>query len=442
MVEGSQSVLPLPGELLAGKYRIERMVGQGAMGLVFAARHLQLEQRVAIKFLRPEINRRAGVGERFLREAKAAARIQGEHVVRVFDVGELDGGVPSPFFVMEYVEGMNLAELIAAEGPLPFPTAVDYVLQACEALSQAHQAGIVHRDVKPSNLLISSRPNGSALVKLLDFGISKVSSAPSTSTDATALLGSPLYMSPEQLISSRDVDKRADIWSVGVVLFELLTGALPFVGDTIPELCVHIRELPAPSPRVRRPDLPVDLEAIVLRCLEKQPSGRFATISELAAALRPFAHQPAGVARSPSPAAERAKIDVSASRRRPVVAGMALVGTLAVAAAVLWLRYPASADRTSFHAAPSKTAPPAQPAPPAAPALAATQPPAPPNPRPALPPATASVAPARASAMLHRRGSASTHRTAAARSRPSAAPESTQPAVAKEAQPALPGDRQ
>jgi serine/threonine protein kinase len=420
MAEGGGSVLPLPGELLVGKYRIERLVGQGAMGLVFAARHLQLEQRVAIKFLRPEINRHAGVGERFLREARAAARIQGEHVVRVFDVGDLGGSMP--FFVMEYVEGMNLAEALAADGPIPFPTAVDYVLQACEALSQAHQAGIIHRDVNPSNLLISRRSNGSVVVKLLDFGISKVSSAPSTSTDATALLGSPLYMSPEQLISSRDVDKRSDIWSLGVVLFELLTGALPFVGDTIPELCVRIRETPTPSLRGRRADLPADLEVVVLRCLEKQPARRFATISELAAALRPFVQVPAGPARSPSPAVARGKTGASASMRRPVVVGAALLTVVAVATAALWLRHHPGADRASVGAEQLRMAPLSPPAPPEAQALAPREPPAPPSPSPALPSKPPPAPLVHRSSMSHRPASVSpAHRSASALSGLSAA---------------------
>ena len=287
MLETAAATPVLPGEILAGKYRIERLLGEGAMGTVVAARHLLLEQHVAIKFLRPELAQDPAVSERFRREGKAAARIKGEHVVRVFDVGELESGLP--YLVMEYVEGMNLAEVIAAEGALPLAAAVDYILQACDALAQAHASGIVHRDVKPSNLFVSHRPDGRPLVKVLDFGISKVSGAEGAMTHPTVLMGSPLYMSPEQLLSSRDVDGRSDIWSLGIVLYELLTGALPFVGDTIPQICVQIQDAPAPSPRKLRPEVPAGLEAVVLRCLEKNPALRYATILELVTALKPGA---------------------------------------------------------------------------------------------------------------------------------------------------------
>lgn len=279
-----ESAMPvLPGETLDGKYRVERVIGRGAMGIVVAARHLQLDQRVAIKFLRPELASNPVVAERFLREGKAAVKIEGEHVVRVYDVGQLEGG--APFLVMEYVDGMDLAQLIAAEGPLEPERAIEFVLQVCDAMAQAHAAGIIHRDLKPANLFVSQRPNGTQLIKVLDFGISKMSGSEAAMTRTVAVIGSPLYMSPEQLLSSRDVDETTDLWSLGVVLFELLTGAFPFVADSIPQLCVMIREAPPIRPRSIRSEIPEALEAVILRCLEKDRGRRFGTVRELASRL-------------------------------------------------------------------------------------------------------------------------------------------------------------
>lgn len=342
----------LPGEILAGKYRIERLIGEGAMGTVMAARHLQLEQYVAIKFLRPELAEEPAIAERFRREAKAAARIKGEHVVRVFDVGELESRLP--YLVMEYVEGMNLAEVIAADGRLPPATAIDYVLQACDALAQAHAAGVVHRDIKPSNLFVSNRPDGKPLVKVLDFGISKVSGALAAVTHPAVVMGSPLYMSPEQLMSPRDVDGRSDIWSLGIVLYELLTGTLPFLGDTIAQICVQIRETPVPSLRKRQPELTEDLEAVVLRCLEKDPALRYATISDLVSALRACAAYAGDVVASAIEETRPRGNTAAGPRRRSyakvraIVASTVLVGSVLMAAG-LGLFYRGTSDPVPSH---------------------------------------------------------------------------------------------
>jgi len=233
-----------PGEILAGKYRVERVLGWGGMGVVVAAHHLELDQRVALKFLSPQALASAEIVARFAREARAAVRIKSEHVARVTDVGQLDNG--SPFMVMEYLDGVDLSGWLAQKGPLPAEQAVDFVLQACEALAEAHALGIVHRDLKPANLFCIRRADGNLSIKVLDFGISKVTAPGASSsspdmTGTTVIVGSPFYMSPEQMFSSRGVDARTDIWSLGVVLFELLTGALRF--ESIAELAVALKDL-------------------------------------------------------------------------------------------------------------------------------------------------------------------------------------------------------
>ncbi|WP_437594846.1 protein kinase domain-containing protein [Sorangium sp. So ce1000] len=278
-----------PGQVIAGKYSVERVIGAGGMGVVVAATHLQLEERVAIKLLLPEAARSRTLAERFVREARAAVKVKSEHVARVTDVGTLESG--TPYMVMEYLSGSDLADALRAGGPMPPQAAVEYVLQACEALAEAHAAGIIHRDLKPANLFLTRRADGSPCVKVLDFGISKVATggADPRITDTKAIMGSPLYMSPEQLKSSRDVDARTDIWSLGVILFELLTGAPPFDGATMPQLCVAIMQgIPSPLATFRS-DVPPALEAVVLRCLEKLPEHRFRHVGELAEALAPFA---------------------------------------------------------------------------------------------------------------------------------------------------------
>jgi serine/threonine-protein kinase len=273
-----------PGDVLAGKYRVERVLGTGGMGVVVAAMHLKLEKRVAIKFLHPEVSRKPDLVERFAREARAASRIESEHVAKVLDVGTLDDG--APYMVMEYLEGSDLADVVKRRGGLPGQEAIEYVLQACEALAEAHKAGIVHRDLKPANLFLTTRPDGTPAIKILDFGISKVGSGEGPGmTRTSALMGSPNYMAPEQLRSARDVDARADIWALGIILHELLTGEVAFRADTVPELYVCILQNPPTPLRARRPDAPPAMEAIILRCLEKDPARRYASVAELAAAL-------------------------------------------------------------------------------------------------------------------------------------------------------------
>jgi len=272
------------GEVLAGKYRIDRVLGTGGMGIVVAATHLKLDQRVAIKFLLPEALKKPEAVERFTREARAAVQIQSEHVARVIDVGEFEGG--APYIVMEYLEGYDMATLLEQGGPLPIGEVIDAVLQACEAIAEAHALGIVHRDLKPANLFRTQRADGSPIVKVLDFGISKAlrpGAPPLTRSSAT--IGSPLYMSPEQIRSSRDVDARTDIWALGVILYQLLAGRPPYQGDNAAELAAKIVEDPPPSLREIRPEIRPSLEAAVFRCLEKSPSKRWENVAELARAL-------------------------------------------------------------------------------------------------------------------------------------------------------------
>ena len=285
------------GDVLAGKYRVERVLGRGGMGVVVAALHLQLQQRVALKFLLPEGLQRPEMLARFSREARAAARIRSEHVARVVDVGTLDSGVP--YIVMEYLEGGDLSEHLAKHGPLAVARAAELALEACEGLAEAHALGIVHRDLKPANLFLARSTDRTDCLKILDFGISKIVSPDEPEFNMTqtgAVVGSPYYMSPEQMQSARSVDARADLWSLGVILYELVSGRVPFDAPTLPQLCGMILTEAPPSLAQWRPDVPPRFQGLVSRCLEKDPGLRFQSVAELAVALAEFA--PAGSARS------------------------------------------------------------------------------------------------------------------------------------------------
>ncbi len=314
-----------PGDLLAGKYRIERVLGQGGMGVVVAAIHEALDERVALKFLLPEALTNQEAVARFTREARAAVKIRSEYVARVTDVGTLESG--SPYMVMEYLQGADLSQYLERTGPLPIEEAIEYVLQACEALAEAHSLGIVHRDLKPANLFRIVRPDGTPAIKLLDFGISKLTSANQSMTQTSSMMGSPLYMAPEQMTSAKHVDMRADIWAVGVILHELLTAQVPFGGDTLPELCAKILTEEPPPLRQLRPDAPQALEQVLLTCLRKNRDERYPNIAALAADLRPFAPARAqhsvdrvsrvlGVTASPEPAPTAAPAEALTSEHQ------------------------------------------------------------------------------------------------------------------------------
>ena len=274
------------GDVIAGKYEVERVLGVGGMGVVVAARHLQLDERVAIKFLLPEMLDNSQAVARFSREARAAVKIKSEHVARVTDVGQLENG--APYMVMEYLAGEDLAAWLSKRGSLPVDQAASFILHACEALAAAHDLGIVHRDLKPANLFITHRTNGGLSLKVLDFGISKMD-ADVAMTQTSAVMGSPIYMSPEQLRSSKDVDARADIWSIGVILYELVTGCTPFDGRTVAELVTQVLTTEPAPPTTRRPDVPVEIEAVIFKCLKKDPLDRYQSVEELAVELSPFA---------------------------------------------------------------------------------------------------------------------------------------------------------
>jgi len=277
------------GDILAGKYRVDRVLGVGGMGVVVAAHHIQLDEHVAIKFLLPQALANAEAVARFDREARAAVKIKSEHVARVIDVGKLENG--APYMVMEYLEGRDLSAWLTERGPLPVEQAVEFVLQACEAIAEAHAMGIVHRDLKPANLYCIRRPDGALSIKVLDFGISKSTAGAGGMgmTKTHTVMGSPLYMSPEQMESSKNVDARADIWALGVILFELVTGRVPFEGEAITELVLKIVTAAPPILLGAMPGVPPGLDPIIHKCLEKKRENRYASVSELANDLLAYA---------------------------------------------------------------------------------------------------------------------------------------------------------
>ncbi len=283
------------GRVVDGRYRIERVLGVGGMGIVVAAHDAEAEARVAIKFLVSEATSDREAQERFVREAKAALKVGGEHVARVLDAGNLGNG--APYIVMEHLDGEDLERRLERDGALPAKEAIGYVLQACTAVGRAHEAGIVHRDLKPANLFLTKREDGSALIKVLDFGVSKFSRSSAlvddlSLTQGTALLGSPYYMSPEQMRGVDGIDARADVWAFGVILYELTTCTLPFEGRSFVDLCNAVLASPPRPLSARRAALPPGLDAVIERCLAKDRAERFPSVAALVAALTPFVDAP------------------------------------------------------------------------------------------------------------------------------------------------------
>jgi serine/threonine protein kinase len=443
--------IPAIGEVLDGKYAVEGLLGRGGMGVVLAARHVHLGQRVAVKVMLNEAPTAPAV-ERFLREGVAAATLTSEHVARVLDMGTLDEG--APYIVMEYLVGADAATLLRRDGPMSVATAATIVLHACAGVAEAHARGIVHRDLKPANLFVATRIDGSLLVKVLDFGISKT--APPPETDSGSLtrdgipMGSPMYMSPEQVRSAKDVDGRSDVWSLGVILYELLTGAAPFKGETLADTYAQIlgAELPPPMRR-RRSGLPTALEDAVVHCLARPVDARLRDVGELATALSPWAEDGARLAERvrrtlratlpvsgsppctswPESAAEASAVEEASRRRQPrSPRSLRLASAAAVAfvacAAIAMLSSPSLVTRRTQGVSAMALRPDVLRSMPVVPAPVAAPPPAIAAGAETMPPTGASSPTAGAPApAAHRRSDAIMHRGAAG----SRVPEDTAP---------------
>ena len=282
--------IPLKQGEVVGDYVVEEIIGVGGMAVVARAAHRSYRHKVAIKLLLPQAGRSAEVVKRFEREQRTLLQLHSEHTVRIFAAGK-HGKLP--YMILELLEGIDLAELIKSRGPLDAERAVGAMLQACHAIAEAHSLGIVHRDLKPGNLFLTRRHDGSPCVKVLDFGISKVSqSGPggheATLTRTRVVMGSPFYMSPEQMLSSRDADRRSDIWALGVTMYELLSKSLPFAAETTEAVCQRIlQDEPTPLRKIL-PMIPGGLEATIMRCLQRKPSARFDNIADFAQRLADF----------------------------------------------------------------------------------------------------------------------------------------------------------
>jgi serine/threonine protein kinase len=282
-----------PGTLVAGKYVVGRFVGAGGMAQVFEAVNQDLDERVALKVMRPNFRADSGFTEKFRAEARAAARIRSENVARVFDVVSTDDG--DPVIVMEYLDGEDLRSWTQTNGGPSLEVAAGWVIEACSGLAVAHANGIVHRDVKPENLFLADEIGGRTVVKLLDFGISRAALAHNPMKPGSGqhgnfrLLGTPSYMAPEQITSSRAADCRLDVWSVGVLLFELFAGITPFEKETPEATCMAILNGDRRDLRVLCPTLPIEMVEIIERCLCIKPQGRYPSVADLAVDLHPFA---------------------------------------------------------------------------------------------------------------------------------------------------------
>jgi serine/threonine-protein kinase len=272
-----------PGTVLAGKYTVEKVIGTGGMGTVLRAHQAGLDRPVALKLLLSVHREREEFVERFYREAKAAARIRGEHVAQVFDVGKTEDG--DPYLAMEFLDGEDLGDILRRERRLPLKVAIGHMMDACAGVAEAHGAQVIHRDLKPANLFVTRTGQGRPIVKIIDFGISKVDEGASKLTSTGGSLGTAYYMAPEQIERPRETDGRADIWALGVIFFELVTGGMPFNGESVPQIVAAIMKNQRRRTREYVPELPLEVDAVIDRCLALRREERFQSAGELAAAI-------------------------------------------------------------------------------------------------------------------------------------------------------------
>lgn len=279
------AVAPYTGLVVAEKYRIEELIGEGGMGAVYAASHEITGKKVALKWL---IGDHAGdqASERFLREAQAAGRIRHPNVVDIYDVGSFEG---APYIVMEYLEGESLADRLE-RAPASPAEIIEWLLPALRGLAVAHRAGVIHRDLKPDNIFLSSNEGEEkSIAKLLDFGISKVVDGTSVKlTQSGTILGTPYYMSPEQIRGQRDIDERTDVYSMGVILYECMSGRVPFGGETYGAVAIAVATAPIIPLGDLRPGLPPGLDAVILKAMHRDRDARYASVDALIEALKPF----------------------------------------------------------------------------------------------------------------------------------------------------------
>jgi eukaryotic-like serine/threonine-protein kinase len=290
--ERRQEALVREGEVLAGKYRVERIPGRAGLGVIVQVRHLELGQEVTLKFLIPDACAYPEFVQRFIREARAAVKIGGEHVARVTDVGRLESG--APYMVREFLRGPDLSEVLKVRGPLPVAEAVDYIIQAAEGVAEGHALGIVHRNLRMTTLVVTRRSDGSPLVKVFDFAAAEALHVDPFTERSVSLVGTSAimsslpYLSPEQIRDPHDVDVRADVYALGAILHELLTGQPVYSADNAPSLLASVAADAAAAVRELRPDVPGELDHVVLRCLAKNRAIRYPTVAELVTALAPF----------------------------------------------------------------------------------------------------------------------------------------------------------
>src|SRR6266852_5291814 len=301
---------PLLGQTLAGKYLVEKLIKRGGMGAVYRGKHVLMDKTVAIKVLHPSLAVDDDVVARFSREAKAASRISHPHAVSVTDFGESENGVV--FLVMEYLDGRTLKEIIRSEGPMPLHRVVEIIRQVTGALDAAHGQGVVHRDLKSDNIMLS-RTNGGDWAKVLDFGIAKIQQPANVKdADLTApnlVIGTPQYMSPEQCSQTQPLDARSDVYSLGVIVYEMLAGRVPFTGESATIIMMKQVQDPPPSVLATRPDLPPAVDKVITQALAKHPADRFQTAGELFSALSRAAGE--GVSAAPRSAETVASAPVS-----------------------------------------------------------------------------------------------------------------------------------